>query len=96
MTLIDPNTGLLITCQPWEYAELCKQHGWIKTTYETDTTPKPKYDFATSTFPSQEKEPKTTYTEKMILGEKEKAIAEKAANLIARGFGETLRRLGNE
>lgn len=45
MTVIDPNTGLLITCQPWEYAELCRQHGWIKTTYETNTTPSQKYDF---------------------------------------------------
>lgn len=51
--VIDPNTGLLITCQPWEYAELCKQHGWIKTTYETNTTPSQKYDFMTNTVPSQ-------------------------------------------
>lgn len=49
MTVIDPNTGLLITCEPWEYAELCKQRGWIKTVYETNTTPSPKYDFTTST-----------------------------------------------
>lgn len=41
MTVVDPNTGLTITCQPWEYAELCRQHGWIKTTYETNTVPKP-------------------------------------------------------
>ena len=45
MTVIDPNTGLTITCQPWEYAELCKQHGWIKTTYETNTLHIQKYDF---------------------------------------------------
>ena len=45
MTVIDPNTGLLITCQPWEYAELCKQHGWIKTKHETNTTPIQKYSF---------------------------------------------------
>lgn len=45
MTVIDPNTGLTITCQPWEYAELCKQSGWIKTTYETNTTPVKKYNF---------------------------------------------------
>lgn len=51
--VIDPNTGLLITCQPWEYAELCKQHGWIKTVYETNTTPSQKYDFTTNTAPSQ-------------------------------------------
>lgn len=37
MTVIDPNTGLTITCEPWEYSELCRQHGWIKTTYETNT-----------------------------------------------------------
>lgn len=51
MTVIDPNTGLLITCQPWEYAELCKSHGWIKTAYATDTTPSQKYDFMTNTVP---------------------------------------------
>jgi hypothetical protein len=95
MTVIDPNTGLLITCEPWEYAELCKSNGWIKTTYETDTTPKLKYDFTTSTFSSQEKEPKT-YTEKMTLSEEDKAIAEKAAKLIARDYGEVLRRLEDE
>ena len=39
MTIIDPNTGLTITCEPWEYAELCKQRGWIKTVYEASTTP---------------------------------------------------------
>lgn len=44
MNVIDPNTGLLITCQPWEYAELCKQRGWIKTTYETNTTPIQEYE----------------------------------------------------
>lgn len=44
MTVVVPNTGLLITCEPWEYAELCKQHGWIKTTYETNTTPIQKYE----------------------------------------------------
>lgn len=42
------------------------------------------------------KEPKTSYTEKMILGEEDKAIAEKAAKLIARDYGEVLRRLENE
>lgn len=96
MTVIDPNTGLLLTCQPWEYAELCKSHGWIKNRYETNTTPIQKYDFTTNTVPSQEKEPKTSYTEKMILGEEDKAIAEKAAKLIARDYGEVLRRLGGE
>lgn len=45
MTVVDPNTGLMITCQPWEYAELCKQHGWVKTTYETNTAPSQKYVF---------------------------------------------------
>ena len=45
MTVIDPNTGLTITCQPWEYAELCKQRGWIKTTYETSATPAQELDF---------------------------------------------------
>lgn len=45
MTIIDPNTGLLITCEPWEYAELCKQHGWIKTTYKTNTVPSQKDNF---------------------------------------------------
>lgn len=93
MMVIDPNTGLLLTCQPWEYAELCKSHGWIKNRYETNTTPIQKYDFTTSTVPNQVKEPKTSYTEKMILGEEEKAIAEKAAKLIARDYGETLKEL---
>lgn len=65
MTVIDPNTGLLITCQPWEYAELCKQHGWIKTRYETNTVP---------------------------LSEEDKAVADKAAKLIARDYGEVLKR----
>ena len=96
MNIIDPNTGLLITCQPWEYAELCKQHGWIKTTYETNTTPSQKYDFMTSTVPNQEKEPKTSYIEKMILGEEDKAIAEKAAKLISRDYGKTIKELGDE
>ena len=41
------------------------------------------------------KEPKTSYTEKMILGEEEKAIAEKAAKLIARDYGEVLKELGD-
>lgn len=74
--VIDPNTGLLgLPCQPREYeGELCKQHGWIKTTYE----------------------PKTSYTEKMILGEEDEAIAEKAAKLIARDYGEVLKRLEDE
>ena len=45
MTVIDPSTGLTITCQPWEYSELCKQRGWIKTVYETSTTPIPKHSF---------------------------------------------------
>lgn len=54
MTVVDPNTGLLITCEPWEYAELCKQLGWIKTAYETNTTPIKKYDFTTSSVPNQE------------------------------------------
>lgn len=53
MTVIDPNTGLLITCEPWEYAELCKQHGWIKTGYETNTTSIQKYDFTTNTIPNK-------------------------------------------
>lgn len=56
MTILDPDTGLLITCEPWEYAELCKRQGWIKTTYETNTTPIQKYDFTTRTVPSQEYE----------------------------------------
>lgn len=42
------------------------------------------------------KEPKTSYTEKMILGEEEKAIADKAAKLIAKDYGEVLRRLEDE
>ena len=84
MTVIDPNTGLMITCEPWEYAELCKQHGWIKTTYEANT------------ITSQEKEPKTSYTEKMILGEEDKAIADKAAKLIARDYGEVIKKLEEE
>lgn len=73
--VIDPSTGLLgLPGQPREHdAELCKQHGWIKTTYE----------------------PKTSYTEKMILGEEDKAIAEKAAKLIARDYGETLKKLAD-
>ena len=96
MTVIDPNTGLLITCQPWEYAELCKQHGWIKTKYETNTTHIQKYDFMTNTITSQEKEPKTSYTEKMILGEEDKAIADKAAKLIARDYGEVIKKLEEE
>lgn len=79
--IIDPNTGLLITCQPWEYAELCKQHGWIKNRYETNTTPIQKYDFTTNTVP---------------LSEEDKAVANKAAKLIARDYGEVLRRLENE
>lgn len=53
MTVIDPNTGLLITCEPWEYIELCKQRGWIKTTYETNITPIQKYDFTTNTVTNQ-------------------------------------------
>ena len=81
MTFIDPNTGLLITCEPWEYAELCKQRGWIKTEYETNTTPIQKYDFTTNTVP---------------LSEEDKSVAEKAAKLIARDYGEVLRRLENE
>lgn len=39
------------------------------------------------------KEPKTSYTEKMILGEEDKAIADKAAKLIARDYGEVLKKL---
>lgn len=39
------------------------------------------------------KEPKTSYTEKMILGEEDKAIAEKAAKLIARDYGEVIKQL---
>lgn len=81
MTVIDPNTGLMITCEPWEYTELCKQRGWIKTTYETNTTPSQKYDFTTNTVP---------------LSEEDKAVANKAAKLIARDYGEVLRRLENE
>ena len=42
------------------------------------------------------KEPKTSYTEKMILGEEERAIAEKAAKLIVRDYGEVLKKLGEE
>ena len=45
MTVIDPNTGLTITCQPWEYIELCKQRGWIKTVYETNTTSVQEHSF---------------------------------------------------
>ncbi len=73
--VIDPNTGLLLTCQPWEYAELCKSHGWIKTKYEANTTPP---------------------EEKIELSEEEKAVADKAAKLIARDYGEVLRRLEDE
>ena len=51
MTIIDPNTGLMITCEPWEYAELCKRQGWIKTKYETNTTPVQKFDFTSNTVP---------------------------------------------
>lgn len=40
-------------------------------------------------------QPKTSYTEKMILGEEEKAIADKAAKLIARDYGETLKKLAD-
>lgn len=42
------------------------------------------------------KEPKTSYTEKMILDEEEKAIAEKAAKLIARDYGEVIKKLEEE
>ena len=42
------------------------------------------------------KEPKTSYTEKMILGEEERAIAEKAAKLIARDYGEVIKKLEDE
>lgn len=42
------------------------------------------------------KEPKTSYIEKMILGEEERAIADKAAKLIARDYGEVLKRLEDE
>lgn len=45
MTVIDPNTRLMITCQPWEYVELCKQRGWIKTTYETSVMSAQKRSF---------------------------------------------------
>ena len=41
-------------------------------------------------------EPKTSYTEKMILSEEEKAIAEKAVKLIARDYGEVIKRLEDE
>ena len=75
MTVIDPNTGLMITCEPWEYAELCKQHGWIKTAYETNTAP---------------------LEEKIKLGKEDKAVADKAAKLIARDYGETLGELAHE
>lgn len=51
MTVVDPNTGLTITCQPWEYAELCRQHNWVKTTYETNAVSSQKYDFT----PTREK-----------------------------------------
>ena len=53
MTVVDPHTGLTITCQPWEYAELCEQHNWVKTTYETNTARSQKYDF---TPPEEKKE----------------------------------------
>ena len=75
MTVIDPNTGLMITCEPWEYAELCKSHGWIKTAYETNTAP---------------------LEEKIKLGKEDKAVADKAAKLIARDYGEVLKRLEEE
>jgi hypothetical protein len=42
------------------------------------------------------KEPKTSYAEKMILGEEEKAIAEKAAKLIVRDYGEVIKKLEEE
>lgn len=45
MIIIDPSTGLTITCQPWEYNELCKQRGWIKTVYATSATPVQKRGF---------------------------------------------------
>lgn len=35
MTFVDPNTGILVTCSPWEYAEMAKDRGWIKTTWES-------------------------------------------------------------
>lgn len=42
------------------------------------------------------KEPKTTYADKMILGEEGKAIAEKAAKLITRDYSEALKKLEEE
>lgn len=39
------------------------------------------------------KVPKTSYTEKINLGEEEKAIADKAAKLIARDYGEVIKKL---
>lgn len=42
------------------------------------------------------KEPKTSYIEKIILDQEEKAIAEKAAKLIARDYGEVLKKLSEE
>lgn len=35
MTFVDPDTGLVITCQPWEYAEMAKVRGWYKTKLES-------------------------------------------------------------
>lgn len=45
MTIVDPNTGLTITCQPWEYDELCKQRGWVKTVFGTSATPAKEHSF---------------------------------------------------
>ncbi len=61
MTVVDPNTGLLITCQPWEYAELCKQRGWIKTTYETNTAPTQEYEVGEIPPEQLEKQKKRPY-----------------------------------
>lgn len=77
MTVIDPNTGLLITCELWEYAELCRQRGWIKTAYEANTT-----------LPEEKANVK--------LSAEEKAVADKAAKLIARDYGEVIKKLEEE
>lgn len=35
MTFVDHDTGLVVTCQPWEYAEMAKSRGWHKTKWES-------------------------------------------------------------
>lgn len=34
MTLVDIDTGLVVTCQPWEYGEMAKSRGWFRTKWE--------------------------------------------------------------